>query len=51
MILCLESIYIKEERDRVITEIEEKSQNIHAKKIIDINYDEMNGMGGNMLML
>lgn len=50
-ILATDSIADKQERERVIKEITDPSNNIRPKKLIDINFDEMLNMGGNMIML
>jgi hypothetical protein len=50
VVLCTESITDKKERDYVVNEITDSSQ-INPRKIIDINYDEMLNMAGNMIML
>lgn len=51
VILCTESIRDKKERDQVIQHITEASLNNRARKLIEINYDEMNNMCGNMMMV
>jgi len=50
-VLATESITNKEERERVVKEITDPKLNKSPRKIIDINFDEMNNMGGNMIML
>jgi hypothetical protein len=49
IILCTESI--SEGKEQVIDEITSTNLNRKAKKLLDINYDEMNEMCGNMIML
>lgn len=51
VVLCTESIADSKERQRVIEEITNPNLNNVAKKIIDINYDEMLNMGGNMIQV
>ncbi|CDW85066.1 amidinotransferase [Stylonychia lemnae] len=50
-LLCTESIKDEEERQRVIREITDESLNICPKKLIDLNYEEINNMCGNMIMV
>ena len=49
--LCTESIRDEKDRKHVIDEITSPKKNIKAKELIEINYDEMENMGGNMIML
>lgn len=52
VVLCTESIRDKKERDMVVQHITEKSMNSgKARKLIDINYEEMNNFCGNMIMI
>jgi len=51
VLLCTESIRDKVEREMVISEITDSKKNIKPKTLIDINYDEMMNMCGNMMML
>lgn len=46
IILCTDSIRSQSERDHVVTRIKQGGH-----KLIDINYDEMNNMCGNMIMV
>ncbi|CAF3533983.1 unnamed protein product [Adineta steineri] len=45
VIICLESIHDKEQRDNVVKSLEENGK----RKIIDITYEQMNQFAGNML--
>lgn len=49
VILCTESIRDEEERARVVRELTDPALNKHPKQLIDISYDEVNNMGGNMI--
>lgn len=51
VILCTESIRDQTERDSVVQEIQGKQRNRKPRKIIDIKYDEMLNMAGNMIMV
>ena len=51
MILCTDSIANLEERKTVIAEITDPKLNRRAKKLIDINFEEMGNMCGNMIMV
>lgn len=51
VILCLDSIRDQQEKERVIKEINDPALNRKPKEIIDISYDEMVNMCGNMIML
>jgi hypothetical protein len=51
VILCTDSIRDKAERERVVSEITDPKLNKKPKQLIDINYDEMLNMGGNMIMV
>ena len=51
MILCTDSIANLEERKAVIAEITDPKLNRRAKKLIDINFEEMGNMCGNMIMV
>ena len=51
VVLCTESIRDKRQRDKVISAITQQAQNNRPRKIIDINYDEMYEMCGNMIMV
>ena len=52
VILCTESIRDQASRDLVISEIIDPKKNMgRPKKVIDIKYDEMLNMAGNMIMV
>ena len=51
VILCTESIRDRAERERVVEEIQGSRRNRKPRKIIDIKYDEMLNMAGNMIMV
>eukprot|EP00349_Pseudokeronopsis_sp_Brazil_P000630 CAMPEP_0202957366 /NCGR_PEP_ID=MMETSP1396-20130829/1777_1 /ASSEMBLY_ACC=CAM_ASM_000872 /TAXON_ID= /ORGANISM="Pseudokeronopsis sp., Strain Brazil" /LENGTH=200 /DNA_ID=CAMNT_0049674809 /DNA_START=426 /DNA_END=1028 /DNA_ORIENTATION=+ len=50
-VLVSESIHDLKEREKVIEEITMPSLNRKPKKIIDLNYQEMMNMAGNMIMV
>ncbi len=50
-VLCTASIPDLEERARVVAELTSPELNIRAKTLIDISYQEMLDMAGNMLMV
>jgi hypothetical protein len=51
VILCSESIKLPSERKKVIYEITDETLNKKPKRLIDINYEEMLNMAGNMIMV
>jgi hypothetical protein len=51
VVLSTESIRDKAERERVVDEIQSQKLNRRPKKVIDIKYDEMLNMAGNMIMV
>ena len=51
VVICTESIRDLEERSRLVNEITCAELNAKPKEIIDISYDEMLDMAGNMLMV
>eukprot|EP00347_Sterkiella_histriomuscorum_P004730 403359327 len=52
VVLCTDSIRDSAQKQRVIKEITDPAlNNGHARKLIDINYQEMNNMCGNMMMV
>ena len=51
VVVCTESVRDPEERSRLVTEITSPELNAKPKEIIDISYDEMLDMAGNMIMV
>jgi len=51
VVLCTESIRDEEQRKKVIEEIVSESLNVKPRKLIDISYEEVSNMCGNMIMV
>lgn len=51
VVLCTDSIKDSTERNNVIKEITDKALNKRPRQLIDLNYDEMYNMCGNMIMV
>lgn len=51
VILCTESIRNQSEREQVVKEITDAALNKRPRKLIDLNYDEVYNMCGNMIMV
>lgn len=49
VVLCTQSITNEEERANIIKELTDASLNAKPKQLIDISYEEVNNMGGNMI--
>jgi hypothetical protein len=51
VVLCTESIRDENERLKVVEELTSETLNNSPKKLIDISYDEVKNMCGNMIMV
>ena len=50
-VVCLESIKDPQERERVVAELNNQDKNVSPKKIINLQYSEVNSFCGNVLCL